>query len=1103
MSAGAFRSLALALLLGLAAPMATAQQDPASAYLRDTFPAFHDALWDTLSADTATRQAVVAAWSMALEMSSDSAGGGAIARAFDVDVAEVVLGLIDDPAAAAGIARDHFALGLAEDAAVAATAGFLADSILAAPPFEGLGPESRAMLRAAIQAVFEEGYFVHKGLRDPTEILAGLVDRAADVWEIAQATRGVVESQREALVAVAQALETAAYLAQHVRTDHASDTAMATVLGAQESVSGLFGRDDEAAVQEIVNLAFIALLAQQRGDTDRALSFANQLLAIGEEADTIGPFSAIIRFQDWITAIAREEFRDAPAEAAFVMVSSTSLRFLFAPGGAPVAEPEPVADVPAMPEPPVAAPGEWGPGIVVAGGLGYSPCREQRDTPDCLADLGLTDQAIAFSQVMDGDYSGMSVGSAFQELGPVDLGEAEVTGASTWYVPVLLNGEAGFHRVEMDIDPPATFRDDTSRAMLARFPAASPYAAVVNAHRILPDGTQRFVVGQTMTDQCRACDIVGVAYSFIEIGPATGNTIVRRPIGLFLDGPGQPDTLTAAMLAAEPVRLQARLNALGYEAGPMDGLPGRTTRNAMMQFQVEHCLVPTGEADAESLAALADADGFSAPCAGATLPAGITPNAPLIAGLYVDDPALCAAQPDQVAFESRLTLTADGGMMFGGEDPCTAERSDMRGAVTLFRGTCMIGNAVDDGRWTFDLLTQDSFLYLGQDGTAPPRRFTRCADDSPLGAEGAAAPQASAPLPQGRFASNPDLCLLMPDPEMAHYGDVAYSSIISFSEGTVAWGEVGCRIHDVIPSGDTRDIRMTCSSEGMSYPEQLLLENVTATGFTRDGERFEICGDGEIPVIASGIYVTDLSQCAAAAAGDSATDFRVVEGEVFAHGPFADECSAGGAVLSDGSIAYAGHCPFSEDGFIATWRWQPTGPGSFVEVEGLFPSSPDAPWGRSFLRCPSLDSLQEERAVAAAQAEANDPCRTADWTGVVRNVVDLFACDTTRAMTSLSAGREIMLTVGDLSLRDGWIYVTMNQRSSYAENMAQDMSDGTMSGWDQWLAVTGAEIVAVTCAFDVSAGSALPQDGTVIVTGRLLEYASGRVFMECNSPRRQ
>lgn len=55
--------------------------------------------------------------------------------------------------------------------------------------------------------------------------------------------------------------------------------------------------------------------------------------------------------------------------------------------------------------------------------------------------------------------------------------------------------------------------------------------------------------------------------------------------------------------------VQARLNSLGFKAGPVDGLMGKQTRTALVGFQQKHNLETNGKADQKTKAALVDAYG--------------------------------------------------------------------------------------------------------------------------------------------------------------------------------------------------------------------------------------------------------------------------------------------------------------------------------------------------------------------------------------------------------------------------------------------------------------------------------------------------------------
>jgi hypothetical protein len=324
----------------------------------------------------------------------------------------------------------------------------------------------------------------------------------------------------------------------------------------------------------------------------------------------------------------------------------------------------PVDDVPAS--------SEWGEGLVAGVDVGYMPCGDQRATDACLRRLGFSEQAIAFSFAMDQEYSGATVGLSFRELGSVDLAGAEFIGADVYSLPVLLNGSVGFHRVGQTNDLRSAFLDGTSQRMLRRFPNAFTDGMDVRSHRVLSDGTQRFVLIEGVVDGCRACDLIGSAVTFLEVGPATGGRLVYRPIGVLV-GPREDtvDQMTADLFFRNSDSLQVWLNSLGYEAGPMDGQPGQQTRQALIEMQADYCLASTGRLDSATAETLLTADGFDRPCAGAATADSGVRTGPLISAPLTSDGELdvsfsdvCATQHDSecyAVFEVRgLDPNGDG-----------------------------------------------------------------------------------------------------------------------------------------------------------------------------------------------------------------------------------------------------------------------------------------------------------------------------------------------------------------------------------------------------------------------------------------------------------
>ena len=970
---------ALVAAMACAAP-AVAQDSPDADLLKQTFPQLHDAIWDIPTLENGAKQALVAAFTTAVEMSRTEAAR-TLEEAFGLSLADMLKSVDARPEYATSLALEKLGEGLVEDAVVSVSAALLTDLILAGPLFEDIPPPYKLVLGAAIRATFEEGYVIAKGLSNPALapelIYSELVDRALDVYAIARESRAVADVQRAAFVASAQSVETAATLAM-LKTTRSGEVAMQTVREAQEVLADMVGQDDVEAVRDVVTMGFIALLAQKRGDTVRAKSLADQMLANAGKADNIGMYSAILRPFDWLVAINREDFRDSPSEAAFVMVSTTSLRALYdgsppavAPPPPPAeplpAEPAPVTEVPA-PEPPAPAPapapapvatGVWGPEIVIAADIGYSPCQDRINDASCLRALGLSEQAIAFSHVLSEDYSGFGRAVEFAELGPIDLAVAEFVGASNWYVPVLVNGSPDVQLLQPTLDLAQSFRDDTSRAMLARYPGASSRDMIVTAHRTLPDGTQRFVLVETLSDQCRACDIIGSAVTFVEIGPATGGRLQSVPVGLHITGPGALDQIGPPDYGRRPDLLQSRLNSLGYPAGAMDGYPGPATREALMAFQVEACLTPTGEPDPATVVALGAATGFSAPCVGAALPSGITANTPLRSGTYVDDPSLCQLEtvpPDQV-FQSEITISDGGGVMWGYEDGCVTTRTDIRNGVTLFRGTCYGGNEEFTGNWTFDLQSNESFVYASADGITPPQAFARCDDASPL------VTRTAAPAP------------------------------------TV--DDAGLRLSD-------------------------------------------------------GVYVTDLTLCGTLSTANSLRDVRVLSEDAVDLG-IGEFCLAGQPTATGGALDYTAHCPFAEDDYIASWTWRPINDSSFIEERGLFPDSPDQPWGLAFSRCPDPGNT---RTAASAILDSADhfnvfeSIMAGECSG--QQVCSVTGVDGTYALRALSAS--------DLSSGQATALFQMLYEQGVAQGIPVTPAEIALRDYDRIFMLRRGECTTADCA---------------------------------------
>jgi peptidoglycan hydrolase-like protein with peptidoglycan-binding domain len=131
------------------------------------------------------------------------------------------------------------------------------------------------------------------------------------------------------------------------------------------------------------------------------------------------------------------------------------------------------------------------------------------------------------------------------------------------------------------------------------------------AYRLMPDGGQRFVFAYPVTPGCQICDPLGqvlIAHEFSAGGEYRGLRMLA-----YADADEELQrqvrrTFSADDLAGDDALVQRRLNGLGYEAGPVDGVAGRMTRSALEAFQADHGLPVTGELN-ETTAALMSSDG--------------------------------------------------------------------------------------------------------------------------------------------------------------------------------------------------------------------------------------------------------------------------------------------------------------------------------------------------------------------------------------------------------------------------------------------------------------------------------------------------------------
>ena len=89
------------------------------------------------------------------------------------------------------------------------------------------------------------------------------------------------------------------------------------------------------------------------------------------------------------------------------------------------------------------------------------------------------------------------------------------------------------------------------------------------------------------------------------MAPAAAPPAVTAPVAPSAAATSPPATRALDPTSPSAIGLtQARLNALGFDAGPADGIPGARTRQALMQFQRSKGLPASGRLDTPTLAAL-------------------------------------------------------------------------------------------------------------------------------------------------------------------------------------------------------------------------------------------------------------------------------------------------------------------------------------------------------------------------------------------------------------------------------------------------------------------------------------------------------------------
>ena len=1072
---------------------------------------------------------------------------------FALDSQLVFKGIVADPLsyakdAAKGAGEDMFK-GMAIDIAGA----MAADAIFSVRPLADLPPKWEVPMHAMVHATVSELINLGASSVEPSEAVTGTAERVYDLYRIYKASVGLAHVQDEVVVQTAIGLEISARLVTLNPSAKNNELARSTISDAVDNLDQAFGTGYNQALTEIVNLTFVGLLSDLRGDKTRASAMVERIRAAGKLGVDDGLPAVLVNPVEWIAATVRLS-DDPPSRTAALMISSTIL--------ADLNKADQVVAAPGTLEIAAATPQDrWGPDIVPQIDVGYVPCEGPRKTDDrCLRGLGLSDAAIAFSFEFDGDYSGMAVASSFKELGMVDLASAEVTGASSWNVPVLLNGPIGWNSIEGTRDLHATFQDGASRQLLAKYPNASSWAIVVRSHRLLSNGAQRFTLVEMITEDCHACPPIGSAVTFLDVGQATGDKIARRPVGLgaYPILPGMDFKTTPKILMQTPALAQFKLNEFGYDAGPMDGAPGPQTRQALMEFQVEHCLPPTGQLNDGTASALVSADGFAAPCADARLPPDISENTPpdrLVETTVLPDNAAqirayCASQSDAPGPGENGTkdpeILAAGGQTWRCMDgkvlvcylgasgrgclqtaaPTAQQMSELENFCRKNAGSNMI-----PARLMMGLATQ--WHCSGTNPTVESASsvdrlgyFTKAwhALGQSTAQETTAAVATRGAGLLGEYESTPE------PSEMACTG---IGHPLRIRPDGIDFYESVCTFAAPIPAGATEHAsNVVCAGEGSTWSDRMFLKLLSddlvsiASGRAPDGFVYRRCqgvadgsaqSEGPAPQAQAASAPELLATLAGRAfQGNARTKPKYANGPIARYDVQISVDDRGTATLRAGIASPPWSCtgnltPTFVDGNRLTLEFGRTKGGDEIVIRcpntgriSLMIGDPSGPQGFSW------ESLGEDNSSgslapldAATFAEQQpppdvDPCTESAWTGVIQMPIDLFICDQARAMMLFADGHDIAFNVPDsgLSLRDGWYYATFATRGTTIENTLKSMNVNGMKGWDEWFKVVNATIFYVTCAFNTADKPDL-SPGARNVKAKLVQFSDGNLLFSC------
>lgn len=343
----------------------------------------------------------------------------------------------------------------------------------------------------------------------------------------------------------------------------------------------------------------------------------------------------------------------------------------------------------------------------------------------CFNRSGVTAGArgLARSILEDTDFGMVAILESFHEAGEIDVAEVLFpTMANTNYQMVLVNGVDG-PQMAAELNFRRNLpRESSTMEILEQYPRAFESGRVnVVAVRPLPGGGQRFVLTDVVTDGCRGCEPVALSLRYFDY--ANGQQIGFQEIGWQPLSDVSGATVAERLRAADVRTIQQGLNALGYNAGPVDGAAGQQTMAAFMAFKRDYCLSEDNRIGADFIEFFTNGEpGYPVPpCA---TNSGTAPELPFPDGIYVADDRLCppVSLEVQAEFGDRayvLVISVSDGSWSWGENICDIRATTPSGSGLVLDLDCESEGTPQQTRVDLEAVNATRFEYRG-------RFFSQC-----------------------------------------------------------------------------------------------------------------------------------------------------------------------------------------------------------------------------------------------------------------------------------------------------------------------------------------------------------------------------------------